>query len=405
MISRTLRILGGLHVLVVALVILIAFTPPTSRLYGDRLQIALPVLAWGCAVTRRAGGEFALRFGALFVTAHASKNLLGDAAINLRPTGRLEGFPSAHTSAAVLGASSLVNDCISGHPGVKALVLLAAAYVGTSRIDASQHTLWQVLAGALLGWGCDRVLRRDSPARRRVAGWFAAIGRRISSSTRPFLTPLRSLKRSSLTTGAAFCMVILSAVVARAEMELSFYGGIQNAPHSTISHPTLGDDFVRWEGNSLEMPPYYGLRATWWRSETLGFGLDLNHAKVYADNPRRYGYNRLEMTNGLNLLTLNVWRRWPNDGRLTPYLGAGAGVAIPHVEITPRGRAATYGYQMTGPAVQWVAGLSWELDQRWSVFGEYKGTWSSHDIKLDSGGRMETEIITNAINLGLSYRF
>lgn len=197
----------------------------------------------------------------------------------------------------------------------------------------------------------------------------------------------------------------LFAAPVRAEVELGFYGGLQEAPHSSIHHSILGDDFVRWEGRSFQMPPQYGLRATWWRSETWGYGVDFNHVKAYADDPASYGYDRLEFTNGLNIVTLNVWRRWPNAGRLTPYAGAGLGVAVPHVDIKPAAQAHTFGYQLTGPAAQIVLGASYEMNARWSVFGEYKGTYSQNKADLDSGGTLSTDIITNALNLGVSLRF
>jgi membrane-associated phospholipid phosphatase len=138
------------------------------RLIGDRLQIALPSIAFGCALLNGSGGEYAIRFAAMMIAAHGSKHALGQAPINIRPDGGDLGFPSAHTSASVLGASSIVHDCLLGNPVAKALVIISAGFVGGSRIDSDRHDIWQVLAGALLGWGCDRVARKDGPARRRI---------------------------------------------------------------------------------------------------------------------------------------------------------------------------------------------------------------------------------------------
>lgn len=210
--------------------------------------------------------------------------------------------------------------------------------------------------------------------------------------------------RPSLTIAATIALAAI-AVPAAAEIEISLYGGFQSAPHSTVTHSLDGDDFVKWEGRSFEMPPYYGLRATWWRNDKWGIGVELNHAKVYADDPASYGYDRLEFTDGHNIVTLNLWRRWQNDTRWTPYVGAGLGVAVPHVDVQPTGEAHTFGYQLTGPAIQAVAGVSYELNERWSVFGEYKGTYSQNEADLDSGGTLSTDLITNAINLGVSLRF
>lgn len=202
---------------------------------------------------------------------------------------------------------------------------------------------------------------------------------------------------------------------ARAEVELGLYGGWQTAPHSDVS--IRGDsvlpsqDFTAgWEGRSFEAPPQYGLRATWWPERfggRLGFGLDGNHAKVYADDETlgESGLDRLEFTDGLNILTLNGMRRWPDAfGTVTPYVGAGVGVAIPYVEVDDEG-TRTRGYQVTGPAVTLMAGASVPITDRLRVFGEYKGTYSRNEADLEGGGTLETNIVTNALNVGVSFRF
>ena len=209
--------------------------------------------------------------------------------------------------------------------------------------------------------------------------------------------------------------VLAAATVAGAAsaqgFELSVYGGWQDAPHSRVyvDDPVIGtEDFLAdWEGRSFEAPPYYGLRATWWQSETLGFGVDFTHSKVYptdatlADN----GYDTLEMTDGINILTANVYRRWPGAfGQLTPYVGGGIGASIPHVEVEKNG-SSTFGYQVTGPAIAIIAGASYPINDQWAVFGEYKGTYSQNEAELDSGGTLQTDIVTNALNLGVSFNF
>ncbi len=209
----------------------------------------------------------------------------------------------------------------------------------------------------------------------------------------------------------ALCISLLVAPVsAPAEVELSFFGGVQSAQSSDISirDPLIGDDDFNqeWEGRSFEAPPYYGIRATSWQSPTFGFGLDFAHNKVYpTDDSLPDGYEVLEFTDGLNTLTVNAYRRWNEAiGDVTPYVGGGIGVAMPHVEVT-NGDSETFGYQLTGPAATWIAGASIPINERWSVFGEYKGTFSSNTADLDSGGTLETDIVTNALNVGVSFNF
>ncbi len=163
-----------LRCLVAVLVAVVALSPqdPHGKGLGSNLQVALPLLAWGCEAMNGSGPEYLLRYGVMFVTLHASKQGLGDLPINERPIGGYEGFPSGHTATAVFGASSLAQTCFRDHPIVQGTVLIAAAFVGTSRVSSGWHDIWQTLAGALLGWTADRALRRPGPLRRRIAGWF-----------------------------------------------------------------------------------------------------------------------------------------------------------------------------------------------------------------------------------------
>jgi membrane-associated phospholipid phosphatase len=158
---------------------------------GDRLQAALPLAAWGCEALSGRAGEYLVRYVVMFVAAHGSKQALGEAEVNQRPTGGLEGMPSAHTSTAVLGASSLAHGCLRGSLPGQAAAVLGAGFVGASRIEADQHDIWQVLAGALLGLGCDRALRRPSPLRRRAGAALAAAAAALAEAGPRLATGLR----------------------------------------------------------------------------------------------------------------------------------------------------------------------------------------------------------------------
>lgn len=211
---------------------------------------------------------------------------------------------------------------------------------------------------------------------------------------------------------AAFLLISASSGALLAETELSFYGGLQGAPHSGVSGSDPGGigDFsfnAAWEGRSFTAPPHYGFRYTRWTSESFGWGIDFNHVKVYADDATlsANGVSRLEFSDGLNILTVNAYRRFPDLGwAVKPYVGAGIGISVPHVEFTTAG-GTTFEYQLTGPAVQWVAGASYPLNDRWSVFGEYKGTYSVNEAELSNGGTLSTNILTNALNVGVSLGF
>ena len=148
------------------------------------------------------------------------------------------------------------------------------------------------------------------------------------------------------------------------------------------------------------MPPYYGLRYTRWQPNNWGWAIDFRHAKVFADEETlaRSGVERLSLSHGLNTLTVGVLRRFPNGGQMTPYLGAGLGISVPHVEArSPAAARDTSEYQFRGPVAEVRAGL----DQRWSILAEYEGTYAD----LKGGGSLQSGTVMNAIDLGVSFTF
>ena len=85
-------------------------------------------------------------------------------------------------------------------------------------------------------------------------------------------------------------------------------------------------------------------------------------------------------------------------------MGAGVGINVPHVEVyRPSGK--TFEYQFGGATLQAQAGLSYRITDSWSTFVEYKGTYSFIDVDIDNGASLKTDIITNAVNFGVAYKF
>lgn len=207
---------------------------------------------------------------------------------------------------------------------------------------------------------------------------------------------------------------LIAAAPAQAEIELGFYTGYQTSPHSRVtgtrgasSGSTAFNSLIGWEGKSFEMPPYYGVRATWWRPDDIGFGIEFSHDKVYAPAAEMpAGFSRLEFTDGHNIITANVSKRWTDKWGtgITPYVSGGLGFAMPHVDVT-EGTNRTFGYQITGPAARLSAGAKYQFNDRWSVFGEYQFTWSDNQADLAGGGSLSTRIITNALNVGVGFSF
>ena len=204
---------------------------------------------------------------------------------------------------------------------------------------------------------------------------------------------------------------IFAASALSAETEISLYGGWQTVQPSHVSgfHPdggTYSDRFL-WDGKSFTLPPYYGFRVTQWAGK-FGTSLEFTHAKSYAQDSTRSSNNfqRFEFTDGLNLLTMNQFIRWPDSlVGLTPYAGVGLGLAFPHVDALSNGGYQTYGYQITGPAVKLTAGGYRALSETLIGFAEYQFSASQHSGTLTGGGSFETHLLTDALNVGIGWRF
>ena len=210
-----------------------------------------------------------------------------------------------------------------------------------------------------------------------------------------------------------FLSIFLSTQNVNAQsIEIGVYGGIQSSPHSRITgkHSTSGaqySELVGWEGKSFDAPIYYGIRTTFWRNDKLGYGAEFTHAKAYAPNSalQNAGFDRLEFTDGHNIITFNINRRG-NWGEFKTYSVVGLGIAMPHVDALPAGGGLhTFEYQYTGPAVRAALGLSHKLNEDFSIFSEYQYTASDNKVSLRNGGTLNTRLLTNAVNLGVSYNF
>ena len=203
------------------------------------------------------------------------------------------------------------------------------------------------------------------------------------------------------------CLAIITSSPTFAETEVSFYGGIQSSPHSTIK---IGTEEYRtgWQGKSLELPPYYGFRFTKWTDKEWGWNVNFTHAKAYSSSQTRTTFSVLEFTDGANPLTVNLLRRFnKTDNGLTPYVGVGAGISLPHVELQRTGSAVkTFEYQYGGPVLSGLAGFSYPINDKYSVMTEFAVHYLMLDVKMNGeSSRLKTNLITNALNIGINYKF
>jgi lipid A oxidase len=216
---------------------------------------------------------------------------------------------------------------------------------------------------------------------------------------------------------AWFSLVIaLTPGAASAGFQISVYGGGNTANSSTVEVNKGGvktEYDVDWSGNPFEAPPYWGLRGTYWADDFnlphWGLALDYTHSKVLADlDGTAVGrdFSTLEFTDGLNLFTLNGIYEQPFTDRISAYVGLGAGVSVPHVEVRERGAPTrTFEYQIAGPAVQGLIGADFKLGYGFSAFGEYKASYTWNETSLTGGGTLDTDILVHQFAFGLTYRF
>lgn len=227
------------------------------------------------------------------------------------------------------------------------------------------------------------------------------------------------------------------AAPARAELDLSVFTGIAlTHDNDLVLRQGSGTDLtfhdVSYEGRDFEAPPYYGARLLWFPGEFShwGFGAEFFHFKLYADTGdtvhvtgRRDGVGvndneRIDQTidsfslsHGLNLALGDVVYRWFPGGRgddflsrLQPYVGAGLGAAIPHVETNVGGNFQEE-YQLHGPSAQGIAGVNFDLTRHWGLMFEYKFTYANLDSLDIRGGAIELTPLTHHVVAGLTFSF
>jgi lipid A oxidase len=223
-------------------------------------------------------------------------------------------------------------------------------------------------------------------------------------------------------------LIVLLPAAGRAEVEIVLAGGKASIANTDLelSRPDgteLTFRSVSWRDESFRTPLYWSLRANWWRSAERGWGLgvDLTHPKAIAETDRmatvrgrragapvsgteRIGdtLQHFELSHGLNTFTLNLLRRW-SPGRLQPYVGLGAGVAVPHVEAVIGGDR-TGEYQWAGPAFEGRLGLALRLSKHLSAVTEYKLTYARVSVDLEGGGTVDLEPRLHQWVVGLSVK-
>ena len=136
------------------------------QIYGDIFQfLPLAAATYALVIKDYQGlGQLAIGTGSTLAVTFASKltfSAFGRShpnavAISKRPdSGAYDGFPSGHTSSA-FAAAGFMQRRYGWKWGVPTIAL--ASLVGISRVVAKRHTVTQVIAGAILGFGLSYIV-------------------------------------------------------------------------------------------------------------------------------------------------------------------------------------------------------------------------------------------------------
>ena len=233
------------------------------------------------------------------------------------------------------------------------------------------------------------------------------------------LPSVRLATRRFILSSLAMAIVLglaLGAPPAWAEFQIGGYGGWSESFDSDIhlSQPggtnlTLND--VPWESKSFHPPPYWGVTRhllARQRSE-LGPHGRLQPRQGHRRPGRRGERHRVPGTassSGPRIGSATPSRSWSSPtASMRSFFGGSISLDVRSLDALCRCRrrlrlpacggaprawtaqsAHTFDYQVTGVAVEGLVGLEYHLTQRFSLFGDYKLSYSNNDADLKDGG-------------------
>ena len=223
---------------------------------------------------------------------------------------------------------------------------------------------------------------------------------------------------------ASLCGLLSGTSVAENSIAL-FIGKAFSTPGDVRFKSNNGDNLlfqnVSWSDESFKPPLYYGIRLSHWSEKVSSYGIsvDFTHAKIYANMAQRLRvtgqragqsvdttealgqtFKRLALSHGYNYLTLNgMVRPKAVDQTIQPYLGIGAGFAVPHVEIQTANEKVD-NYQLTGSVLQGLIGMRVKGTP---VIAEYKYSYGLLHSQLPSGSDVRFNTSTHHFTGGFIY--
>ncbi|MDP0929627.1 phosphatase PAP2 family protein [Paracoccus onubensis] len=120
--------------------------------FGTAMKYGLPAAAAICAARDDRLEDFAVRGILQAAVVLALKSWTDGTPMARRPSGEGKGFPSGHSAAAAFGAADLAGKCFRDDRFAGAAAYGAAGLTAASRVHAGEHTVEQVMTGALIGF-------------------------------------------------------------------------------------------------------------------------------------------------------------------------------------------------------------------------------------------------------------
>lgn len=227
--------------------------------------------------------------------------------------------------------------------------------------------------------------------------------------------------------GALLLALAIGSQAANAEVVLTLYTGVSSTRRSDlhISQSSTSSDAtfenVSWEARPFEDAPYYGLAVAWYPAPHArwGGGFDFTHYKMYADTaeslpvhgrwngapvdevaPLGLRIQDLDISHGVNLMALNLIRRWSYPrragflSRVEPEIGVGLAGYGPHAEGSINSLSSSANYQWAGGGYQLFAGREYRFTPHLGAMLNLKFDAGKLDIHLQPDARLETHTRT-----------
>jgi lipid A oxidase len=226
------------------------------------------------------------------------------------------------------------------------------------------------------------------------------------------------------------------AVSAHAEFVLSIFSGLSSVENNDLTLHQGGDTLkfhnVSYKSRDFESPFYYGARLSYFlpQHSNWGLGVEFFHTKMYLETGdtvqvtgSRGGVpvndseridntiHSFSISHGLNIVAADAIYRWflgnPGHdflGRFQPYVGVGAGAAIPHLESNTTG-VLFEEYQLGGPAFLGFTGVNFDIVKHWGIFLEYKFSYALLDDLTIPTGSYEVSPMIHHFIAGVSFKF